>query len=193
MGTATNEMYLAGNNFLVPNATFFVELIAFAVILFALAKWVIPPINKALTARQENIRRQFEESEEAKERAEEAERQFRAQTVEAREDAARIREEAREQGAAILAELRENAQAESDRILAQARTQIEAERQQAVAQLRGELGELATELAGRIVGEALQDDARQRRVIDNFLAELETTDGAGSQVAASGVEGGSRS
>lgn len=191
MGTATDSMYLA-NNFLVPNATFFVELIAFAIMLFAIAKWVIPPINKALTERQENIRRQFEESEQAKEKAEEAERELRAQTVQAREEAARIREEAREQGAAILAELRENAQAESERILAHARTQIEAERQQAVAQLRTELGELATDLAGRIVGEALQDDARQRRVIDNFLAELDATNGAGSQVPA-GTEGGSRS
>jgi F-type H+-transporting ATPase subunit b len=164
---------LASSNFLIPNATFIVELIAFVLMLFVLAKWVIPPINKALTDRQEGIRRQFEESEEAKAKAEEAEREFRAQIVDARHDAARIREEATEQGAAIIAELRQQAQAEAERITAQARTQLQAERQQVLAQLRAEIGDLSTELASRIVGESLSDEARQRRIVERFLADLD--------------------
>ena len=52
--------------------------------------------------------------------------------------------------------------------------QIEAERQQAVTSLRAEVGALATSLAGRIVGESLDDEARQRRVVERFLADLET-------------------
>ena len=44
------------SNFLVPNATFLVELAAFAVMFFLLARYVIPPINKAMTARQDAIR-----------------------------------------------------------------------------------------------------------------------------------------
>src|SRR6478736_39799 len=54
-----------------------------------------------------------------------------------------------------------------------ARTQIEAERQQAVTSLRAEVGSLATALAGRIVGESLEDEARQSRVVERFLADLE--------------------
>jgi F-type H+-transporting ATPase subunit b len=50
-----------------------------------------------------------------------------------------------------------------------------------VASLRSEVGTLATALAGRIVGESLDDEARQRRVVDRFLAELETQGADGSR------------
>ena len=161
------------SNFLVPNATFFVELAAFGVLLFLLGKFVIPPINRAMTARQDAIREQFAELDEAKTEASAAEEEFKAQIADARHEAARIREEAREQGAAIIAEMREQAQAEAARIVEHAHTQIEADRKAAAASLRGEVGTLATTLAGRIVGESLDDEARQSRVVDRFLSELE--------------------
>jgi F-type H+-transporting ATPase subunit b len=161
------------SNFLVPNATFFVELAAFAILLFLLGKFVIPPINRAMTARQDAIREQFAELDEAKSEASAAEEEFKSQIADARHEAARIREEAREQGAAIIAEMREQAQAEAARIVEHAHTQIEADRKSAAASLRGEVGTLATTLAGRIVGESLDDQARQSRVVDRFLTELE--------------------
>jgi F-type H+-transporting ATPase subunit b len=166
------------NNFLVPNGTFFVELIAFAIIVFVLGKYVIPPINKAMTARQDAIRKQFADLDQARDDAKSAEAEFRAQIADARHEAARIREDAREQGAAIIAELREQAQTEANRIVEHAHAQIEADRQQAVTSLRAEVGSLATDLAGRIVGEALEDQARQSRVVDRFLADLEAQETA---------------
>jgi F-type H+-transporting ATPase subunit b len=84
-----------------------------------------------------------------------------------------MREEAREQGAQIIAEMRERAEAEARRIADAAQAQIEAERQQALASLRTEVGALATELASRIVGESLTDTARQSRMVDRFLADLD--------------------
>ncbi|MDF1603761.1 F0F1 ATP synthase subunit B [Nocardioides sp. YIM 152315] len=161
------------SNFLVPNATFFVELAAFALLLFLLAKYVIPPINRAMTRRQDAIRAQFAELDEAKSEANAAEEEFKSQIADARHEAARIREEAREQGAAIIAEMREQAQAESTRIVEHAHAQIEADRKAAAASLRAEVGTLATTLAGRIVGESLDDEARQSRVVDRFLSDLE--------------------
>ena len=74
----------------------------------------------------------------------------------------------------MLAEARERASKESDRILAAGRAQLEAERAQLLAELRGDIGGLATTLAGRIVGEVLTDDERANRTIDRFLQELET-------------------
>jgi F-type H+-transporting ATPase subunit b len=162
------------SNFLVPNATFFVELFAFALILLFLARVVIPPINRAMTARQEAIRKEFADAEAAQQAAHEAEEKFKALIADARHEAAKIREEAREQGAQIIAELREGGQRDAQRIIDHAHAQIAAERQQAVAQLRAEVGALATELAGRIVGESLEDDERSARVVERFLADLET-------------------
>jgi F-type H+-transporting ATPase subunit b len=168
------------SNFLVPNATFVVELIAFALILWVLGRYVLPPLNKAMTARQERIRQQFEESEQAKAAANAAEEEYRAALIEARHEAARIREEAREQGASIITEMREQAHAESARLTAAAHAQIEAEKQQVLTQLRADVGALATTLAGRIVGESLEDEARQRRTVERFIDEVESAESAAS-------------
>jgi F-type H+-transporting ATPase subunit b len=166
------------SNFLVPNGTFVVELIAFAIIVFILSKWVIPPINRAMEARQDAIRKQFAELDEAKDEAHKAEDEFKAQIADARKQGAKIREEAQEQGAQIVAEARERANAEAGRIMDHGHAQIEAERKQAVASLRAEVGTLATNLASRIVGESLEDDERSNRVVDRFLADLETMETA---------------
>lgn len=182
----------AESNFLVPNATFIVELVIFLVILGVLGKWVVPWVNNQLAARQEAIRQQFKEAEEAKARLDAAEAEYREQIAAARADAARQREEAREQGQQILADLRAQANAEADRITKQAQAQIEAERTRTIAALRAEVGSLAVELAGRIVGEALEDDGRQRRVVERFLADLEARPGSDG-ASGDGANGGAPS
>jgi F-type H+-transporting ATPase subunit b len=174
MASVTSQLVPMESNFLVPNATFLVELAVFALLFFLLAKYVVPPINRAMTARQDAIRNQFADLDQAKQDANEAEEKFKAQLADARHEAAKIREDAREQGAQIIAEMREQAQTEASRIVEHAHAQISAERQQAVTTLRAEVGALATALAGRIVGESLEDDERSGRVVDRFLADLET-------------------
>ncbi|HWM72521.1 MAG TPA: F0F1 ATP synthase subunit B [Nocardioides sp.] len=174
MASVTSLLVPMESNFLVPNGTFLVEVFAFLIILFIVGRYIIPPINKAMTGRQEAIRKEFADLEEAKSEANEAKEEFTSQIADARHEAARIREEAREQGSAIIAELREQAQTEANRIVEHAHAQIQAERQQALTSLRAEVGTLATTLAGRIVGESLEDDDRSGRVVDRFLADLET-------------------
>jgi F-type H+-transporting ATPase subunit b len=174
MASVTSQLVPLQSNFLVPNGTFLVELAAFGLMLFILGRWVVPPINRAMTARQDAIRKQFADLDQAKQEAQEAEEEFKAQIADARHEAARIREDAREQGAQIIAEMREQAQTEANRIVEHAHAQIAAERQHAVTTLRAEVGALATTLAGRIVGESLEDDERSGRVVDRFLADLET-------------------
>jgi F-type H+-transporting ATPase subunit b len=160
-------------NFLVPNATFIAEVIAFVIIIWVLAKYVVPPINKAMEDRQAAIRKQFAELDEAKADAREAEAEYKEQLNNAKHEAARIREEAREQGAQIVQDAREKASTEADRIIEHAHAQIEADRKAAFASLRRDVGSLATTLAGRIVGESMDDDARQGRVVERFLSDLE--------------------
>ena len=175
------------SNFLVPNATFFAELFAFAIMLFVLGKYVIPPINRAMTRRQEAIRHEFAEADEAKQKAKAAEEEFRAQIADARHEAARIREEAKDQAAQIVSEGREQAHVEAARIVENGRAQVQAERQQAVASLRAEVGTLATSLAGRIVGESLEDDERSTRVVDRFLVDLEAMQASESAAGTNGT------
>ncbi len=80
-----------------------------------------------------------------------------------------------------MAEAQEKAAAESGRIREQAQAQIEAERAAAAASLKADVGALASELAGKIVGEALEDDARSQRVVDRFLADLDAEQAGASK------------
>ena len=168
------------SNFLVPNGTFFIELAAFLLLFGLLTRYIIPYINGAMERRQEAIRAEFAELDDAKAEAKGAEEEYKAQLADARKEAARIREEAREQGAAIVAEARDAAVVEANRVKEQGQAQIAAERQAALTSLRAEVGSLATTLAGRIVGESLEDDERSTRVVDRFLADLEALETARS-------------
>lgn len=169
------------NNFLVPNGTFIVEVVAFFLIFAILKRYVVPPVSKAMNGRQELIRKQLEEARLAKERLAAAEVEYQTALAQTRTDAARIRDEARAQGQQIIEEMRALAQQEADRIAVREQGRLVAERQQIVAQLRTEVGAIAVELAGRVVGESLTDDARQRRVVERFLEELEASAGPDDQ------------
>jgi F-type H+-transporting ATPase subunit b len=180
---APTETVLAeGSNFLVPNATFFAELVAFAIILGILWRYVLPPVTKALDERQAIIRTQMEEAEATKVKLAATEADYRKKLQEASTMAAQIRDEARADAAAIRDEILAKAREESDRIIAAGRHQLEAERAAIVRQLRSEVGTLAVDLASRIVGESLEDEARQRGTVDRFLSELNAgaTAGGGS-------------
>jgi F-type H+-transporting ATPase subunit b len=147
--------------------------IAFTLLFLTLRKFVVPMFEKAYTDRTNAIQGGMERAEKAQLDAQRALNQYNDQLSKAREEAQTLREEARVQGAAIIEDLRTKAQEEAARITATAHASIEAERQQAIASLRNEVGTLAVELASKIVGEALDDQARQSRVVDRFLEDLE--------------------
>ncbi|MGO8890722.1 MAG: F0F1 ATP synthase subunit B [Streptosporangiaceae bacterium] len=165
-----------GENPLFPTwPEFIIGTVVFLIVFGLLARMLLPRIQQTLAERTELIEGGLARSEEAQAEAKEMLDRYREQLAEARHEAARLREEAREQGAQIIAEMREHAQAEARRVTEAAQAQIEAERQQALTALRAEVGTLSVELASRIVGESLTEEARQRRLVDRFLGELEVS------------------
>ena len=144
------------------------------IVYLVVAKKVVPNIERAYEERRAAIEGGMKQAEEAQAQAQAALQSYEAQLAEARAEANTIREQAREEGASIIAELRSQANAEATRITESAKRQIEAERQQAVVQLRQEVGAMSTTLASKIVGESLQDEVRQNGIVDRFLAELES-------------------
>ena len=156
-----------------PTAELVIGFIAFSLLFLVLRKAVVPKFEKAFSDRTNAIQGGIERAEKAQLEAQRALAQYNDQLSSAREEAQTLREEARVQGAAIVEELRAKAQEEAARITAAAHASIEAERQQAVTSLRNEVGALAVELASKIVGEALDDQARQSRIVDRFLDDLE--------------------
>src|SRR5215471_20274315 len=147
--------------------------VSFLIVFAVLWRVLFPRIQKTLEERTNEIEGGLERAEAAQREAKQTLEQYQAQLADARHEASRLRQEAQEEGARILAELRERGEAERQRLVSAAHEQIEADRAQAIQALRAEVGALAVELASRVVGESLEEEARQRRVVDRFLAELE--------------------
>lgn len=150
-----------------------IGLLAFGIVLFFLWKKLLPNINKVLDERREAIEGGIEQAEAAKEEAAEVLKQYKDQLAEARHEAARLRSEAQEQGATLIAEMRAEGQRQREEIVTAGHAQLAADRKQAAQALRQDVGKLATDLAGKLVGESLEEHARQSRTVDRFLDELE--------------------
>jgi F-type H+-transporting ATPase subunit b len=164
-------------------------LVAFAILYLIVKKYVVPGFEKAYDDRTAAIEGGIEEAKKKQAEAEKAKKKYEDQLASAHEEASAIRERAKEQGAQIVAEMRQQAKDEAARITATAHKQVEAERQQAMVSLRGQVGEISTDLASRIVGESLEDQERQNNVIERFLAELESSTAEDAQTpAATGGE-----
>jgi F-type H+-transporting ATPase subunit b len=147
--------------------------VAFLLLFLVMRSKVVPMFEKAYAERTAAIEGGIAKAEVAQAEAKVALEEYTKQLATAQDQASTLREEARAAGAAIIEEMRAKAQEEAARITASAHASIEAERAQAVISLRNEVGALAVELASKIVGEALDDQARQSRVVDRFLDDLE--------------------
>jgi len=136
-----------------------IGLVAFGVVFFVLWKYVFPRMEETFKARVDAIEGGIQRAEERQREAEALFEQYQRQLAEARTEAAKIRDQARE---------------ESERIIAAGREQLDAARAGIVRELRADMGRLAVDLASRIVGEALADEARKKGTVERFLNELET-------------------
>ena len=164
----------AGPSPVIPNpAEIVVGLVAFTILFFLLRTKAVPKFEKAYRDRTDAIQGGLERAEKAQREAGANLEKYQAQLADARGEAAKMREEARTEGAVIIEQMRTTAQEEAARITSAARAAIEAERKQALNSLMNEVGSIATTLASKIVGEALDDQARQSRVVERFLADME--------------------
>src|SRR3954447_18503334 len=153
--------------------------IAFGLLCYVLMKFVFPQMEKTFAARVDAIEGGIKRAEVAQAEANELLEQYRAQLSEARTEAARIRDEARADAEGIRQDVLGKAREESDRIIAAGRDQLAAQRESIVRDLRAEVGTLAVDLASRIVGESLADEARSRGTVDRFIDELGAGTGTG--------------
>ena len=158
--------------------------ISFALLAYVLMKYVFPRMEQTFQARVEAIEGGLKRAEDRQAEANVLLERYKRQLAEARTEAARIRDEARADAVSIREELLATAREESDRVIAAGREALAAERATISRQLRADIGSLAVDLAGRIVGEALADSARQHGTVERFLVELDSVDGASAGASA---------
>jgi F-type H+-transporting ATPase subunit b len=154
------------------------SLVIFAVIAFVVIRFGLPRMNAILDARSAAIEGNIQQAQAAQREANEALERYNAQLADARVEAGKIRDQAREDAKRILAEARGQAQTEADRIVAQGNAQVESNRAKAETDLRNGVGALALTLASGIVGEHLESDENSTAYVERFLADLEVRRGA---------------
>lgn len=165
----------------VPLDELILGIVAFLIVFAALAKLALPGIRKALEERTAAIEGGIERAERREAEANALYEQYQAQLAEARTEAAQIRAQAQSDKLAMVEEAKREAAEAAAAVTARAEAAIEADKASTMASLRRDVGTLAVTLAGKVVGESLEDDARARATVDRFIADLEAqAAGAGS-------------
>jgi F-type H+-transporting ATPase subunit delta len=154
-------------------STFIGQLIGFAAIVFLLWRYVVPPVRRMMTTQQDNVRKQLDESADAKKRLAEAETAHEKAVEQAKAEAKQVTEEARVDAQRIVEQLRALADAEVERIKVQGAQQVQLLRAQFIRQLRQDLGGESVRRADELVREHVSDPDSQSATVDRFLDELD--------------------
>ena len=154
-------------------STFIGQLVGFAVIIFLVWRYVVPPVRTMMKNQQETVRRQLAENAEAEKKVADADTEHAKALEEAKAEAARVIDEARHDAEKIAEQLRAQADAELERIKTQGAQQVQLLRQQLIRELRQSLGAESVHRAGDMVRDFVSDPAEQSATVDRFLAELD--------------------
>jgi len=179
---------VATSNFLVPNWTFVIELIIFLLVLAILAKYILPPINRAMEARQKQIEQNIGDAEEAKQSARQLQEQQQQTLEQGRAEARALKDEAAKIGEQLREELRKQGEEEYRRLVERATVDIDASARRAAEELRAQVAGLVMVVAERVLGEGVTI-AGQEQLVDRAITEIErqaANDGGGSSGLVSG-------
>jgi len=150
-----------------------VSSINFLIFLALLYTFALRPVSRMLRDRRERIEAGLRDAEQARRDRDAADAERAASLAESRREANDILNRAQK----IAQETRDKdlaaTRAELERLRVAAASEIQAEKLRAMADLRAEVASLALEAAGKVVGESM-DDARQRRLVEEFLRESST-------------------
>jgi F-type H+-transporting ATPase subunit b len=145
--------------------------LAFLVLLGAMWKFGVPAVRNMEQAREDRIRTDLEGAEKAHAEAEAEKAQYLAQIADAKNEAGRLIEEARQAAESVRTDLIARAEAEANDVRARAQADIANQRNQAMAQLRTDVASLSIDLAGRIVERNLDSDTN-RQLVDSFIDQV---------------------
>src|SRR3981189_2368652 len=154
-------------------STFIGQLVGFAVIVFIVWRYVVPPVRRMMTNQQENVRKQLADSAEAKKRLAQAEKAHEKALGQAKAEAKQVIEEARVDAERIVEQLHAQADAEVERIKVQGAQQVQLLRAQLVRQLRQDLGTESVRRARELVNAHVLDPDSQSATVDRFIDELD--------------------
>jgi F-type H+-transporting ATPase subunit b len=151
-----------GNNFLVPNGTFFFVLAIFLIVLAVIGTFVVPPVMKVLRERDAMVAKTTTDNRKATEQFEAAQADYENAMREARVQASSLRDTARAEGRKIVDDARAGAEQQVLATLQQAGEQLKRERDAVELDLRANVGTMSATLASRILGVDVTTSAATR-------------------------------
>ena len=154
-------------------STFLGQLVGFAVIVWLVWRYVVPPVRKMMADQQNAVRQQLADSAAAADRLAEASRAHEKAKEDAKAEAKRITEEAQSDAKRIVEQLRAQADSEVERIKVQGAKQVELLRAQLIRQLRQDIGAESVRRAGELVRGYVGEPAQQSATVDRFLDDLD--------------------
>ena len=169
-------MQIAGV-FLLPNGTFFVELLIVFVLLFITSKFILPPLTKAMDERDADVRSSIAAAESARADAAAADDERRAVIEQGRVEAREILTAAHAAAEAARTEAQARAQVEYDRIVSRADAEVAVARRQAIEEATPQLGTIVMGVVERVIGRQV-DMSKHRDLLDAAVADLRSDAGA---------------
>jgi F-type H+-transporting ATPase subunit b len=149
--------------------------VTFAVLLVFMKKWIFPRLDQMLEERRQKIQGEMEKAESTRVEADSILADYRQQLAGAREESNRIIEEARKTAEQLRRDVQAKAEQESQATVARAQEEIRAERDRVFQELRTQVGDIAVDLAGRVVGESL-DRSTHERLIDEYIDQVASSE-----------------
>jgi F-type H+-transporting ATPase subunit b len=149
-----------------------VQVIAFAILIWVLGKFLFGRIGQFLQRREEEIKGSFQKIEERQKEVERLTADYERRLQEIEKERDRKIQEAVQEGLARRAAIEEQAKKEADRERARALEQIQIERDKAILMLRQESARIGVEIAEKVLAESVTPDV-QKRVVDRYLKELD--------------------
>ncbi|HUR18340.1 MAG TPA: F0F1 ATP synthase subunit B [Acidimicrobiales bacterium] len=145
--------------------------ISFLALLFLMSKFAYPALKKSMDARTAKIRGNLDDAERVKAEAAKVLEDYKRQLADARNESNRIIEEARQTADQLRRDLMQRAEAEVAELRQKTRDDISAAQERAMADLQSRVGDMAIELAGKVVEANLDRDANIR-LIDSYIAQV---------------------
>lgn len=149
------------------------SLIILVIVAVFFYKFFMPKFNAIFDERAAKIQGGIAKAEQDQKDAKAAKEKYEAQLSTARVEASKIRDDARAEASHIIADARSRAEFDAAQITANAQRSIASQQQQAIVSLKGEVGALATALAGKILGSKLEDGDVQSSMIDSMIDQME--------------------
>lgn len=166
-------VYLLGFNPMLPDVGLIVwSTVTFLAFWLIVGKFAFKPISGALRKREDDIQTALDEAKKAQEEMAALKADNERILSEAREERARILKESKDAGDKIISESKAKAKDEADKIVSNAKLEIENQKKMAIDEVKNQVGNMALDIAEKVLRKELANDAAQQSYVDDLVRDI---------------------